>query len=106
MSSARAICPTVSQVADPVLGIMRATLGRRGAGRATEVGTVVGVRLQEFRTRMDSQFGAMRAQSVARDHVFGALGGRSALEAIDAGVPVRTVWLEICKEYDVPPKDR
>jgi hypothetical protein len=70
------------------------------------VGTVEGVRLQEFRTRMDSQFGAMRAQSVARDHVFGTLGGRSALEAIDAGVPVRTVWLEICKEYDVPPKDR
>ena len=55
---------------------------------------------------MDSQFGAMRAQSVARDHVFGTLGGRSALEAIDAGVPVRRVWLEICKEYDVPPKDR
>jgi len=55
---------------------------------------------------MDGQFGAMRAQSVARDHVFSALGGRSALEAIDAGVPVRTVWLEICKEYDVPPKDR
>jgi hypothetical protein len=70
------------------------------------VGTVEGVRLQEFRTRMDDQFGAMRAQSVARDHVFGTLGGRSALEAIDAGVPVRTVWLEICKEYDVPPKDR
>ena len=76
------------------------------AAARDRVGTVEGVRLQEFRTRMDDQFGAMRAQSVARDHVFGTLGGRSALEAIDAGVPVRTVWLEICKEYDVPPKDR
>ena len=55
---------------------------------------------------MERQFGSMRAQYMASDHVFGTLGGRSALEAIDAGVPVRTVWLEICKEYDVPPKDR
>jgi hypothetical protein len=64
------------------------------------------VRLQEFWSRLDAQFGSMRAQSVARDHVFAALGGRSAIEAIDAGVPVRRVWLAICEEYDVPPKDR
>ena len=44
----------------------------------------------------------MRAQSVARDHVFAALGGRSAVDAIDAGLPVRKVWLAICEEYDVP----
>ena len=55
---------------------------------------------------MDSQFGAMRAQTVARDHVFAALGGRTAVEAIEAGVPVRRVWLAICEEYDVPPKER
>ena len=55
---------------------------------------------------MDEQFGAARAQSVARDHVFGTLGELTALQAIDAGVPVRRVWLEICKEYDVPPRDR
>jgi hypothetical protein len=55
---------------------------------------------------MERQFGSLRAQTVANDHLFGTLGGRSALQAIDAGVPVRTVWLEICKEYDVPPKDR
>ena len=70
------------------------------------VGTVVGVRLQEFSSRMERQFGSMRAHSVARDHVFAALGGRSATEAIEAGLPVRKVWLEICKEYDVPPKER
>ena len=55
---------------------------------------------------MEQQFGSMRAQTVARDHVFGRLDGRTAVEAIDAGVPIRTVWLEICKEYEVPPKDR
>ena len=55
---------------------------------------------------MREQFGPMRAESVARDHVFAPLGGRSAVEAIDSGVPVRTVWLAICEEYDVPPTDR
>ena len=55
---------------------------------------------------MDDQFGAMRSQSVVRDHVFSALGGRTAVQAIEAGLPVRRVWQEICKEYDVPPKDR
>ena len=55
---------------------------------------------------MEQQFGSMRAQTVARDHVFGRFDGRTAVEAIDAGVPIRTVWLEICNEYEVPPKDR
>jgi len=55
---------------------------------------------------MDAQFGSMRAQSVARDHVFASLGGRSAVDAIEAGLPVRKVWLAICEEYDVPPKAR
>ena len=64
------------------------------------------MRLQEFWSRLDNQFGAMRAQSVSRDHLFSELGGRSAVEAIDAGVPVRKVWLAICEAYDVPPKER
>jgi hypothetical protein len=64
------------------------------------------VRLQEFWSRMREQFGSMRAESVARDHVFSALGSRSAVDAIDAGVPVRRVWLAICEEFDVPRKDR
>ena len=48
----------------------------------------------------------MRAESVARDHVFSVLGGRSAVEAIEAGLPVRRVWLAICEEFDVPRKER
>ena len=70
------------------------------------MGTVVPVRLQEFWTRMRDQFGSIRAESVARDHVLAAIGGRTAVEAIEAGVPVRSVWLAICAEYDVPPKRR
>jgi hypothetical protein len=64
------------------------------------------VRLQDFWSRMREQFGSQRAEVVARDHVFGVLGGRSAVEAIDAGLPVRRVWLAVCDEYDVPAKDR
>ncbi|GAB3198576.1 hypothetical protein GCM10027261_26360 [Geodermatophilus arenarius] len=64
------------------------------------------MRLQEFWSRLETQFGSMRAESVARDHVFSVLGGRSAVEAIEAGVPVRRVWLAICEEYDVPARDR
>jgi hypothetical protein len=68
--------------------------------------SVVVVRLQEFWSRMRTQFGSMRAESVARDHVFSELGGRTAVDAIEAGLPVRKVWLAICQEYDVPKKDR
>jgi hypothetical protein len=64
------------------------------------------VRLQEFWSRMESQFGSMRAQTVARDHVFSALGGRTAVDAIEAGLPVRRVWLAICEEYEVPVRER
>ncbi|SOC50432.1 Protein of unknown function [Blastococcus aggregatus] len=64
------------------------------------------MRLQEFWSRLDDRFGSMRAQSVSRDHLFSDLGGRSAVEAIDAGIPVRKVWLAICEAYDVPPRER
>jgi hypothetical protein len=64
------------------------------------------VRLQEFWSRLEERFGPMRAQTVTRDHVFAALGGRTAVDAIEAGVPVRRVWLAICEEYDVPPRER
>ncbi|RBY80643.1 DUF3046 domain-containing protein [Geodermatophilus sp. TF02-6] len=64
------------------------------------------MRLQDFWSRLSEQLGSVRAESVARDHVFSALGGRTAVQAIEAGLPVRRVWLAICEEYDVPPKDR
>ncbi|CCG04543.1 DUF3046 domain-containing protein [Blastococcus saxobsidens] len=64
------------------------------------------MRLQEFWARLDRQFGAMRAQSVARDHVFADLGGCTAADAIEAGVPVRKVWLAVCEAFDVPAKER
>jgi hypothetical protein len=73
------------------------------AGRRVSVALV---RMQEFWSRLEGHFGSMRAQTVTRDHVFSALGGRTAVQAIEAGVAVRKVWLAICEEYDVPPKER
>ena len=55
---------------------------------------------------MEGEFGAVRAHTVARDHVFSALGGRTAMDAIEAGLPVRRVWLAVCEEYEVPARER
>ena len=48
----------------------------------------------------------MRAQGVARDHVFAALGGTTATDALNRGIAVRKVWLAICEEFEVPPAER
>jgi hypothetical protein len=63
---------------------------------------VTRVRLTYFRELMEGEFGAVRAASLARDHVFGQLGGRTVEQALEAGVEPREVWLAVCEEYDVP----
>ena len=50
---------------------------------------------------MEAHFG-QRASSVAQDHVFSALGGRTADQALAAGLPPRTVWRAVCEEFEVP----
>ena len=59
------------------------------------------MRLTEFRGLMQAQFGPLRAPSVARDHVFSALEGRTADEALAAGVDPKTVWFAVCDDFDV-----
>lgn len=60
------------------------------------------MRLTEFRALMTAQFGTHRASSVASDHVFSALDGRTVDEAIDAGENPRRVWAVVCDTFDVP----
>ncbi len=55
---------------------------------------------------MDDEFGAGYAASVAHDQVLGALGGRTADEALAAGVPPADVWEAVCAAMDVPPSRR
>ena len=60
------------------------------------------VRLSDFWRLMDDEFGAAYARSLARDHVLGALGNRTPLEALESGIKPREAWLALCAEVDVP----
>ncbi len=64
------------------------------------------MRLSQFWSLMDDEFGAPYAASLARDHSLGSLGGRTATEAIDAGVSPREIWFALCDDMDVPPERR
>jgi Protein of unknown function (DUF3046) len=79
---------------------------RGGPGRRPTLGRVVAVRLTEFRGLMQAQFGPLRAPSVARDHVFSALEGRTADEALAAGTDPKAVWMAVCDDFDVSEKLR
>lgn len=64
------------------------------------------MRLTEFWERMQDQFGASYAESLAKDHVLAPLGGRTIAEALAAGEPVRQVWRAVCEVFDVPAQNR
>jgi hypothetical protein len=65
-----------------------------------------GVRHSEFWQAMDEVFGADYARSLAADLTMGALGGRTALEALDAGIAPRQVWQSLCDAMEVPDQRR
>lgn len=64
------------------------------------------VKLSDFWDRMREQFGTGYAESVARDHVLGKLGGRTVDQALAAGTDAKAVWRAVCEEFDVPPVRR
>jgi hypothetical protein len=51
---------------------------------------------------MRAQFGDAYAQSVAKDFVFGNLGGRTIERALADGVDVKVVWRAVCETFNVP----
>jgi hypothetical protein len=51
---------------------------------------------------METEFGSVRAASVARDHVFAELGGLTVEQALEKGIEPREVWRAVCEAYDVP----
>jgi hypothetical protein len=63
------------------------------------------MRRSEFDRAVHDEFGA-QAATVVRDLVLSDVGGRTAVEALDAGIPPRDVWLALCVETDVPPERR
>ena len=55
-----------------------------------------------FRHSMATEFGRLRAEMLAQDHVMSALGGRTVDDALDAGLDPKHVWRTLCDEFDVP----
>ncbi|WP_341957212.1 DUF3046 domain-containing protein [Microbacterium sp. LWH13-1.2] len=63
------------------------------------------MRRSEFLRAVDTEFGG-RGPSLISDLVLSQLSGRTADEALDAGIPPRDIWLALCSETDVPPERR
>jgi len=59
------------------------------------------MRLREFRRAVADEFGD-RAPSLMADLVLGALGDRTADEALRGGVAVDDVWSALCDATEVP----
>lgn len=63
------------------------------------------MRRSEFLRAVEDEFGG-RSVALMTDLVLGAVGNRTASEALAAGVPPREIWLALCEETDVPPERR
>lgn len=57
------------------------------------------MRSTDFWSRLEQVFGAGYAASVARDQVLSQLGGRTIVEALDAGESTRNVWRAVVAAY-------
>jgi hypothetical protein len=55
--------------------------------------------LTDFWQRLEQAFGSSYARSLASDHAFSDLGGRTIEEAIAQGVETVTVWRAVVSAY-------
>ncbi|MBV9846034.1 MAG: DUF3046 domain-containing protein [Kutzneria sp.] len=60
------------------------------------------MRTTVFRRRMAEEFGQVRSEMLARDHVFSALGGLTVDQALEEGVPTKRIWSAVCEAFEVP----
>ena len=65
-------------------------------------GTIAKVRLSDFWRLMDDEFGAGYSRTLATTLVLAEVGGLTAAEALNTGVPPKMVWRAMCKMQDVP----
>jgi len=61
------------------------------------------MRHTEFWARMESALGRSYARSWADQMVIGELGGRTVIEALDAGESPKTVWRAVWRTLNLPP---
>ena len=64
------------------------------------------MRITVFRRLMSQEFGEIRAEMLARDHVFSSLGNRTVDQALEAGLPAKEIWRAVCETFEVPPERR
>lgn len=64
------------------------------------------MRHTEFWVRMDEALGPGYARSWAGMFVLGELGGRTADEALAAGVPPKEVWAAVWRVLELPQTKR
>jgi len=64
------------------------------------------MRHTEFWSRMDAALGEDYSRSWADLHVMADLGGRTASEALAAGVPPKQVWAAVHAALGLPARDR
>jgi hypothetical protein len=62
--------------------------------------------LTVFWERMRAQFGEAYADSVAKDHVLGGLGGRTVNQALADGEDAKVVWRAVSDDFRVPDRLR
>ena len=60
-----------------------------------------GMRLTEFHQLIEDEFGRAKGRHLVHSHVL-ASRGVTVGELVDAGADLREVWLEICRDFDVP----
>jgi len=64
------------------------------------------VRLTEFWDRMQAQFGASYAESVAADQALASLGDRTVNQALADGEDAKVVWRAVCEAFELPDRLR
>jgi Protein of unknown function (DUF3046) len=64
------------------------------------------MRITVFRKMMAEEFGDIRADMLARDHVFSSLGNRTVDQALEEGVSTKEIWRAVCDAFEVPPDRR
>jgi hypothetical protein len=62
--------------------------------------------MSEFWTLVDDEFGRGQGRALVHDHVVGALGHRTAEQALEAGEDARDVWFALCDDLQVPTERR
>lgn len=64
------------------------------------------MRITEFWERMEAHFGAAYARSWAVDFALAELGGRTCVEAIDAGIDTVDIWRAVWAHERMPARER